>query len=461
MKNFCNLTPIKLKQKNMKSLLHLLAEVLSESLLALKKDIPQNDLERIVLNVYTTMEGKNRKFHSAKHVLDLAQNLNSYQKIAVFFHDYVYWQVDKSLPEGEIYLPNYMRIVGIEGEILANAPQNENFNLLLAVFGFEKGQKINIFSGLNEFLSAFALLENLKNYFETTELIRLIANIEATIPFRKNSPFENLFHRLTAINQKFNLNITQENLILFVKEAVEVANQDVANFAHEDIAFFLDKTWDLLPETNNFITSVGVYSIKYYREILQKNYLFLSNLPPELVFHQFQQFPSDEKMAKKLENARLNLAIAVQYLQIKLVTQSILEAIAMQTGGDAPIAYFLGDARNYQEVVNIEHFLPKITMREDLFYDITVLKLVEVGRLNPSAYDLKNSPLAAFIYLFLGKNQVEMCFENAKKYFSNELSALDFLKTCDAKLLQILLHGIAQIAQYRTESLANLAQKLY
>ncbi len=460
MKNFCNLTPIKLKQKNMKSLLHLLAEVLSESLLDLKKNIPQNDLERIVLNVYTTMEGKNRKFHSAKHILDLAQNLNPYQKIAVFFHDYVYWQVDKSLPEGEIYLPNYMRIVGIEGEILANAPKNDNFDLLLAVFGFEKGQKINIFSGLNEFLSALALLENLKNYFEKNELIRLVANIEATIPFRKNKPFENLLHRLTEINQKLNLNISAQDLILFVKEALEVANQDVANFAHEDIAFFLDKTWDLLPETNNFITSVGVYSIKYYREILQKNYLFLSHLSPELVFHQFQHFPSDEKMAIKVQNTSLNLAIALQYLQIKLVTQCILEAIAMQTGGDAPISYFLGDARNYQEVVNIEHFLPKITMRADLFYDQTVLKLVEVGRLNPSAYDLKNSPLAAFIYLFLGKNKVEMCFENAKKYFSNELSALDFLKTCDQNLLQILLHGIGQIAQYRTESLANLAHEL-
>jgi hypothetical protein len=442
----------------MQSLVHRFGNIFSESLSALQKQVPEDVSEKIIMRVYRVMEGKNRKFHSAAHVLDVAEGLSPMQKIAVFFHDYVYVQVDNGFSSEDAFLHDYVLLQGTEAELRTETPENAVWDLVLSVFGVMRGQVLTIFSGLNELLSAFVMSECLKEYFSERELIELVAYVEATVPFRKNMPYEKLSARLSSLLRKKNIAADGEEVRRIVRAALNTANSDTANFSNPDVAFFLAKTWELLPESNNFISQIGVYSVRYYREVLLKNYNFMVFMNGETVFHRFEDYPDEQTYTKLVRQTDENLRISREYLAVKLLNQGILEAVATETGGDVPISYFLGDARNYENIRNIENYLPEIkNEREDCTPEVK--KLLLEGRLHPSAHDLKNSPLAAYCYRFMSKAEFEKSFESAKKMFAGEISAKEMLQTVPRELLLILLRGIGEIAVWRKEKIEKLIQE--
>ena len=76
----------------------------------------------------------------------------------------------------------------------------------------------------------------------------------------------------------------------------------------------------------------------------------------------------------------------------------------MLTGGDAPVSLFMGDLPHEGEgdSLRLEDMLPKLAAPSATDVDPDVLRLPKEGRKKESAFDLRHSPLAAYLYARLG-----------------------------------------------------------
>ena len=217
-----------------------------------------NQLETWAILIHESMSGRGRNFHSVQHVFDIAGDSDDpLLVLAALFHDTVYYHVDGGLP---IQQQKWIGSAIIEREqsvILApfDAAADQRLALVARVFGFSAGQTLDPLSGLNEFLSALLAARCLGEALPLATLAELSASIEGTIPFRHadadgRSAAELLYGRLVDVDRDFNLQLGDDRVLQGVHRAVELANRDVGNFAHEEVAWFLDNTWNMLPESN-------------------------------------------------------------------------------------------------------------------------------------------------------------------------------------------------------------------
>lgn len=83
-------------------------------------------------------------------------------------------------------------------------------------------------SGQNEFISALLASDMLNEKGLPLKRIAQVATIiEATIPFIPNNKFAELEQRLSSVNEKFELGLTQEEIKETFRAAVFTANKDV------------------------------------------------------------------------------------------------------------------------------------------------------------------------------------------------------------------------------------------
>ncbi len=434
------------------SQIHQILHLFSDSFRALRVQIPTKEIERLAFFVHQTMQGTKRKFHTTAHVLEICEGMNPIQTLAGLFHDVVYWQVDEGFPKAKQGLLNELvEIKQNEVWIREKLPQNLVFEISLQIFGFEKGQKLIPIAGLNEFLSTVVALDELRHWLLWKDLLGVAACIEGTIPFRHFSPsgisyWELLAQKLQEIGKKYEIRISEEEIETAVRNALIVANRDVANFAQPKIGHFLDNTWRLLPETNVSMEQVGVYTLTDYRKALGKMEFFLGILKPEVIFHQYGEIPNETEYQNLLSQARQNLHWAYQYLGAKIAAVSIVEALAWTTGGDAPIAMFLGDVRGYESgtIEKAESYFPDIELLSSENYNPIIASLLAEGRTSPTDFDLQRSPLASFTYRLLGKRKVEQLLFFAKEMFAEKISSERFLEQIREKIHPELVSFVAK-----------------
>src|SRR5690606_10263725 len=85
-------------------------------------------------------------------------------------------------------------------------PSDPAFEMVLAIFGFKKRQKLLAFAGQNEFLSALVAVRELMPILNWRELVMITACIEATIPFRAGEgKIEELKTKIMQVNDKMKL----------------------------------------------------------------------------------------------------------------------------------------------------------------------------------------------------------------------------------------------------------------
>ena len=421
--------------------------------------VPSLEVEKLALLVHSAMDRGRRNFHTSRHVIEVSESLSPLQILAVLFHDLIYFQVDDGFP-GQVseLLTAFVSISSRQVFIKSEVVPNKAWELCLDIFAFKPGQKLSLFAGLNELLSAFVALSKLANYLSWPDMATIACCIEATIPFRGvdiygNSPFINLAKRLRQINGKYELALTEVDIHQIVKLAVHVANKDVENFAEADPGRFLENTWSLLPETNAILWS-SLYSIANYREALLKMENFLGLLNPANVFHEYGDVPGKRQYLQLTRQATRNVMISREYLGIKLLTIAIVEALALATGGDAPISMFLGDVKkDGEEIERAEDHLPPAHLVKGLRYNSTLLGLLELGRANDSGFDMKNSPLSAFIYKTLGGDRSHSYLNLARQMFAGQISAREFLDKIDHKIVSAIARSCAVIALSRRERL--------
>jgi hypothetical protein len=430
----------------------------------LEGQVEHTQLERIAELIIATMAGPWRYFHTPEHIFEVGESGDAVEVLAALFHDLVYVQVDQGV---SINISRHIApfIKEIRGELVIfpenELPKDQMFELAATIFGFAPNQSLSPFAGQNEFLSAVIAAKSLEPFLKPSAIAEILACIEATIPFRSNSSTgltcsEILYQRLVAANFQFNLGLKDSEMVEAVKRAVRLSNRDVENFATQHSAHFLDNTWNLLPETNHQLTNSNSYTVRGYRTSLQKMEGFISFLKPEVVFHHFQGYPDEESFAELVARTKKNLEVAKLYLGIKLTTIALLEALSCRIGLDIPISTMMGELPAYgQKVAGLEHYLPTVNSRYNAGSPIEneVFELLDKGRSQESAYDLKNSPLATFIVKSAGFEHSQSLLIRAKEFFKGDIEAEDFLKDCHPDIVAAITQAVAQLFDTRKAAL--------
>lgn len=423
-------------------------------------------LSRITELIIQTMTGPWRFFHTPEHIFEVGGADDAIEVLSALFHDLVYVQVDQGVG---VNISSYISVFvkEIDGQLTirdrSELPQDELFELICRIFGFAAGQKLEPTAGQNEFLSAVIAVKTLESMLTRSQLVEIVVCIEATIPFRGQgtdglSVGDRLYRRLTQTNDQFGLGFTDEHLLHAIRRAIRVANRDVENFASSSSAHFLDNTWNLLPETNHHLKNANAYTVQGYRISIQKMEGFMNFLKPEVVFQQYANEPDDATYREMVERTRKNLDVAKLYLGTKLVSIGIIEALSLRIGRDVPISTMMGELPNANyRTDQLERFLPPIPRRCQPSTDIEsdVLDLLEKGRSLDSSYDVKNSPIAAFVVKSIGFNAVRDLLVQAKAFFRGELSPEAFLSSCDPTVVKTVSEGISQLFESRKIALCQ------
>jgi hypothetical protein len=340
--------------------------------------------------------------------------------------------------------------------------------LCLDIFGFQSGQALPLFRGMNEFFSAAVATRLLQPHISRADLIAVLACIEATVPFRGPEADGRdwslaLADRVRAQAQKVLALQPGPELEGFVAavmtDAIAIANRDVGGFAEPDPARFVSATWLLIEESNAPLASVGVYTLKDYREALSRMQTFLNALQAERVFSHYGGQPTAQEFQRLTAAAGTNIAFASAFLRLKITSISIIEALALATGGNGPVSMFLGDIRSLRGTPErIEDYLP--TGPDTPGLDARLLQVLEKGRPEDSKNDLTISPLTAYMYRCLGPHGSDAALAQAGRMVRQEISTADFLGTLDADMLSNIIEACARIALSRRDRLLSLKATL-
>jgi hypothetical protein len=444
-----------------------LLSVCEQAFVLLQIPISSEELEDLAITIHRSMSIEARHFHTPDHVLHLANASDPIQSLAALFHDIVYYQVDSGFSP-EIYHCIAPYILEVEGEIWlvdTQDPDDRMYHIALELFGFSPGQRLYIHQGSNEFLSALVMAKRLENIVPEKILLQAIVYIEATIPFRGKDangagPFEILAQRLSAISKSYRISMKSAEIDDTIGGAVVFANNDVDSFAEKDTSVFLDGTWKLLPETNETLRSGRIYSIKEYRRALGKMADFLGLLNPDNVFHQYKGTPSESNFHQMVKLAHQNITTAREYLSIKLLAIALLEALADLTGGDAPLSLFTGEMqRNDEDSHRYDSFLNLPAPQKEFDRSSVIYKLLDAGRASTTNIDLRNSPLAFFMYSQVPHDQMGSLITAAKEMFAGNLQPRAFLQMFDAPLVAAVASACADTVKTRQEKLTKIEQE--
>jgi len=449
--------------KMKKSAINRLVELFLNTFSKLGKDVSLAKIEELSVLVHCSMDVGKRNFHTTTHIFDVCQSLPPVPTLAIIFHDIIYLQVDGGLPERtEELLTQFVETKNGKVVIKENiGPEQKLFLQAMDLFGFKLGQELSPFGGLNEFLSAVVAVKSLESLLSPKDLLIIMAAIEGTVPFRPNSYVEDFVKRLEQVNVKWDFKLSPAEKLEMIHLSMIVGNRDVENFSFEDPGEFLSNTWILIPETNAILWSTGIYCVSDYRQALSKMEQFLNFLNPENIFHQYKNIPNEKDFEYLKSQAHKNILVARKYLAIKLFTIALIEALALCTGGDAPVSMFLGDVKTKDQgnVAIAENYLPEAERRVDACYDKNLLSLLESGRASDIGFDMKNSPISAYIYKCMGDKMIEY-LQVAKQMFAKEISAQEFLEKMDTKIVSVIDKTCSEIAVSRKKALLLYIKKL-
>ncbi len=444
--------------------LHRLIITFDQAFSELGSKVSASKLEELAVFIHKAMTVQARHYHTLEHVFTFIEPGNPIQTLAGLFHDIVYYQVDLG------FLPAIHRIIapfisqrGQEFTIALDAPDDPQFNLVLEAFGYQRGDSVSVTTGLNEFLSAVVMNDRLGDLVAQKDLLLMDLCIEATIPFRGpanngQSCFQALEERLRSINRRLSFGMRDQEVRDAIRLALRVANKDVSGFAEQDAAVFLSNTWRLLPEMNVPLRAGNVYTIREYREALQNMDAFFSQLDPQRVFHQYSGEPAQREFELMVERARRNIEIAQRYLRVKLLAQALLEALAMESGGDAPLSLFMGDTTAEADAHRLEKHLPAMDNPSWAEPNSELYHLLATGRTDNPGFDLNTSPLSLFIYKSLSPGEFNRAFDAAQEMFACRISPAAFLQQLNPQIVSAVARASAAMATTRSQALQKYSR---
>jgi len=432
---------------------------------ALSAKVAGAEVERLAMLVHHSMDQGRRIYHTSTHVFDMCEGMNPRQVLATLFHDLVYYQLDGGFPQRADAMLKRVARVGPDAVVLRPIDgRDAGLSLCAGLFGFKAGQTLPLFGGMNEFLSAVVATRELQPHLPLPDLIAIAACIEATVPFRGpgadgRTMADALAGRVSAVGDALGVPLSKADLARVVTDAVALANRDVGSFAGADAGTFLSTTWQLIEESNAPLAAVGVYSIRDYREALSRMETFLGTLDASHIFHRYQGTPGEAELAGLCAMARRNLEFAGRYLGAKIAAIAVVEALALETGGDCPVSMLLGDIRSpYGKPDRVEDFLPPVPGAAPV--DPQMLAVLDAGRSRDSASDLTASPLTAYVYRCLGSDGTASALQQAKEMIAGRLQPRDFLGALNREMVRGVTQACARIALSRRDALLAFERSL-
>jgi hypothetical protein len=128
-----------------------------------------------------------------------------------------------------------------------------------------------------------------------------------------------------------------------------------------------------------------------------------------------------------------------------------------ESGGDAPVALFMGDLDARQKGSRLADYLPEYRPPDGLVLDTTLHDLLAKGRASASRFDLQNSPLSLFIYLHLGTDGFRKLLDAARRVFDGALAPRTFLDALPAGMTAAIAEACSRMAFTRGEKLMAYA----
>jgi hypothetical protein len=425
-------------------------------------EVSEAELVPIAQMIIECMTGKWRCFHTPSHVFSVANCGTAVEVLAGLFHDVVYVQIDQGVNLNlSYYLAPFVK--EHNGQLMIREQGADQKDLILeivlSIFGLVSGQTLSPSSGQNEFLSALAGAKILESFLPPKIIAQIVACIEATIPFRGNFA-ESLCQRLEETNENLSLGITEEEIEQTIRSAVRLANRDVVGFAATKSVVFLDNTWNLLPETNHNLYNHTSYTITEYRAALEKTEAFLNLLVPEAIFPYFRGEPNPETYQELLAITRHNLAVGRLYLLTKIVTLSLFEAISLRIGKDVALSSLVGELPSQQQSnLRLGHFIHNdndVSEKNHQFQtaiENEVLSLLEEGRSRSFGYDIRESPMSAFLVRTMGFEEVRKFRNLATEFFQQRISGEEFISKYPPHIVQKIIAAIVQVMDIRKNRL--------
>lgn len=255
----------------------------------------------------------------------------------------------------------------------------------------------------------------------------------------------------------------EEEIVLAVQRSCDLGNKDLDNFSWKDHAAFLSNTWKLLPESNVECRQPGSSMISEWALAFKKFKGFFQNLNHENLYFSFRDANQAAKVQKKTLLAKKNIEVALMYMNCEYLAMSILYAIALLSGGDAPLFLFQGDSP-----INSRRKL-SIKLKDFLYYkrkptkgvdcDKDVLKVLQKGRKEKNVMGSKNSPSAAFFYTHLGNEGVNKSLEFAVHPMDEE-NALKLLESVPFKPMIQFLAACSKVAIIRLDRIESIVERL-
>lgn len=439
--------------------------IFQSAMTALGFSLTEEKIEEISELIMEGLAGKWRNFHTFDHILMLTNTGDSLITLAGLFHDLVYLQIDDQIPFNYTPYLNPFIVEKKDGFLIKSSPiyQDNCFLIVLKIFDLNLGDSLSQFKGQNEFLSALMAAKVLQPYLPLSLITRIVTMIELTIPFRKSKKEnetipQQLQKRLEIVNQEFNLDLSQDDIITTIRQAVKLANLDVSGFGASNIKDFLKNTWLLLPETNHCLYDSQKYTIEDYRFALENTNKFINLISPNLVFNRYHNEPDFSTFQELLNNCKNNLDISRLYLQIKLTSIAILEALSLYFCPNIPLNFFWNVSSDINlKCSSIFDFLPPIlpyqsqNYLEKLIVDLLIFECQ--GNFFP---DISHSLFTIFILHYISFETVVKYKSQCDKFFTRQLTPQDFLSGFPPSLISIISGSIEQLLQQKQQLIITI-----
>lgn len=437
-------------------------EILRNAMSKLGFPLPEDKICEISELITDTMGGINRYFHNFEHLLMFADHEDPMIIIAGLFHDLVYVQVDRNIP---FNLTAYLTPFIQEKSgcfLIKSYPQSDSkyLEIALDIFGLNFGDNLSNFRGQNEFLSALCTAQILDVHLPLSMIVRLMTIIELTIPFRAKennlTPPEQLEIRLRKVNQKFQLNLSESEIIFTINEGVKLANLDVSGFAVKNVKDFLQNTWLLLPETNHFLHQQCLYTIKELVVALIKTSKFISSLYPEIIFHHYHNYPPQTDYNLLIQNSKFNLDITRYYFLYQIISLGILQGLINRFTTSLSLSFFFPSRcevlDNYSSLI---HFLPRVNFPKfsSDSQEFQIINLLSYRfEIPPFPYDDLGN-FVIFIVHNLTLNNTITLIDQCYLFFDNKIDHNLFLKQFPDDLINTIADAIAVFLETKRKQL--------
>lgn len=455
------------------SLVQDIAWVFSE----LEYQVDMAQIERWALFLHEVLTQEYRKFHDVVHVYEISAGASPLQFLSAAFRDVIRYYFNGETGPKEAALVDGVCIVNPENKTVVLSPDltDERELLVADIFDFSPGDVTENINGqhkkLDLFLSAVCGARLLKDHLNLTHTAQMAACLEASIPFRKaatpneKSPCERLFDRLSKCNDKYNLQMSEDELIETIEQAVDLRNRTVGNMVTDDIADFLDHTWNLLPERNQSLRKCSLHTLSEYYEAVCGTTKVMEKIRPDSVYGHFRGYPVERDRILFHDIITKNLRKAVLYIRARLLSVATVTAFACLTGGDAPKSFFFGDLpsvhrESHRLGDSLLHEIPA-ALSESSEYSAETYDLLRGNRMSETGFDTRNAPLAAYMYQTIRNDS--LLEEYANTYYECPMRAENaraLLRALPFDLVLIVGAEVGRIAISRRKAIGKILKDL-